>query len=266
MLNPLRFFEADPWDEWSGNWLRVPTNARGTIHFLGGALLATAPHLSYRSLLNALADAGYVIIATPFLNTFDHQAIARDVLNRFEQCCARLEFQTRLDPDLPIYGLGHSMGAKLHLLIGSLYNVTRAGNLLLAFNNYPVERSIPLAQELRLRETLDLQFTPSPAQTLALVKQDYQIAHNLLIQFRRDELDQTQALLPCLEAKFGRSTRWQMLPGTHLTPISQTLSWQAGETFTPLDAIAQWFTEEMSGDLEGLQQQVLQWLGQTKSV
>ncbi|MEM8639271.1 MAG: DUF1350 family protein [Cyanobacteria bacterium P01_G01_bin.54] len=257
MFDPLRFFAADPWDEWAGNWLRVPPRPQGVIHFLGGAFLATAPHLSYRSLLNAIAEAGYAIIATPFLNTFDHQAIARDVLNRFEQCYARWQALERLPPGLPIYGLGHSMGVKLHLLIGSVYTVTRAGNILLAFNNYPVERSIPLVQELNLRETLELRFTPSPQETLTLVRQDYGIAQNLLIQFRRDDIDQTVTLLPLLEAKFGSSTRWQLLPGTHLTPINQTLTWQAGDTFTPLDAIGQWFKEGINGDLETLQQQVL---------
>ncbi|MGB0562618.1 MAG: DUF1350 family protein [Spirulinaceae cyanobacterium] len=257
MATSWRFWDADPWDEWAGNWLRIPPHPQGVVHFLGGAFLATAPHLSYRSLLDAIAEAGYAIIATPFLNTFDHQAIARDVLNRFEQCSTRLQSLERLPSGLPVYGLGHSMGVKLHLLMGSVYAVPRAGNVLLAFNNYPVERSIPLVQELGLRETLDLRFSPSPEETLELVRQDYAIAHNLLIQFRRDEIDQTDTLLPLLEAKFGNTTRWQVLPGTHLTPINQTLTWQAGETFTPLDAIGQWFKDGISGDLETLQQQVL---------
>lgn len=262
MFNPLRFFEDNPWDERAGNWLRLPPNPKGIVHFLGGAFLATAPHLSYRSLLDALAEAGYMVVATPFLNTFDHQAIARDVLNRFENLCTRLQTQDRLPPDLPIYGVGHSMGSKIHLLIGSLYEVQRAGNVLMAFNNYPVERSIPWAEQLQLREALDLKFTPSPEETLKLVGSDYAIATNLLIQFRRDELDQTRELVPLLETKFGTATRLQVLSGTHLTPISQSVDWKAGKVFTPMDAIAQWLKAEINGDLEMLQTQVLRWLGE----
>jgi hypothetical protein len=39
--------------------------------------------------------------------------------------------------NLPIYGLGHSMGCKVHLLINSLWQVERAGNIYMSFNNYP---------------------------------------------------------------------------------------------------------------------------------
>lgn len=42
------------------------------IHFLGGAFVAAAPHLTYRWLLEALYQEGYAVISTPFINTFDH--------------------------------------------------------------------------------------------------------------------------------------------------------------------------------------------------
>ena len=37
--------------------------------------------------------------------------------------------------DQPIHGIGHSNGALLHLLIGSIYAPVSASNVLISFNN-----------------------------------------------------------------------------------------------------------------------------------
>jgi len=37
--------------------------------------------------------------------------------------------------DRPIHGIGHSNGALLHLLIGSIYAPASASNVLISFNN-----------------------------------------------------------------------------------------------------------------------------------
>ena len=73
------------WKEIRGNWVIVPRHPIGIIHFLGGAFVASAPHLTYRWLLEQFAKKGYVIIATPFVNGLDHQAIAQSVLLKFER-------------------------------------------------------------------------------------------------------------------------------------------------------------------------------------
>ena len=63
------------------------------------------------------------------MNTLDHAAIAKSVLQSFESAIAELQAKGILRRRyLPIYGMGHSMGCKLHLLIGSLFDVERAGN------------------------------------------------------------------------------------------------------------------------------------------
>ena len=125
------------WQEIRGTWVLVPSNPIGIIHFLGGAFVATLPHLTYRCLLEHLADKGYLIIATPFVNTLDHIAIAKSVLLKFEYTLERLQDSGEIRKlYLPIYGIGHSMGCKLHLLIGSLFSVQRAGNILISFNNF----------------------------------------------------------------------------------------------------------------------------------
>ncbi len=250
------------WQEISGTSVYLPqTEVKGVIHFLGGAFVATAPQLSYRSLLEQIGKAGYAIIATPFLNTFDHGAIAREVLNRFEIVLERLQRSEQLKSRyLPIYGIGHSMGCKLHLLIGSLFEVERAGNILISFNNYPVSRAIPLMEQLKMTPPFDLEFSPSPVETEGLIVKNYAIRRNLLIKFTDDNIDQTIILNPILKQRFSQMVSLLNLPGNHLTPISQELSWQTGEVFNPLDAIGQWINQGISRDLYRLKQEILIWL------
>ena len=161
---------------------------------------------------------------------------------------------------LPIYGIGHSMGCKLHLLIGSLFKVERAGNILISFNNYPVTKAIPFGEQIPVTEALDLEFTPTPEETRKLIIKDYKIARNLLIQFRNDTIDQTKNLQFNLQKRFPNSIVMRTLKGNHLTPLSQNLSWETGEVFSPLDAIAQWFKQGLSGELNSLRSEVLMWL------
>ena len=85
------------WQERNGNWVLTPSQPIGIIHFLGGAFVATAPHITYRWLLEKLASQGYLIIATPFINTLDHKSIALYVLNKFENLLQRLDNNTGLD-------------------------------------------------------------------------------------------------------------------------------------------------------------------------
>jgi hypothetical protein len=251
------------WREISGNWLWVPPQPTAIIHFLGGAFVAAAPYLTYKLLLEALGRRGYLIVATPFLNTFDHRAIAHEALITFDQALYYLERRVTLKR-LPIYGLGHSMGCKVHLLINSLYEVERAGNIFMAFNNYSARRSVPfLEQMMTFSPTLaafNMEFTPSPEETLALIEQNYPVERNLLIKFRRDEIDQTRPLHEVLSYKFPSLTSVQILPGTHTTPMAQDFPWQAGTSFSPVDALGQFVKQELTRDLRRLEDIMLLWL------
>ncbi len=250
------------WQEFSGSSVYLPPQEIvGIVHFLGGAFVATAPQLSYRSFLEHIGEAGFAIVATPFLNTFDHLTIAKEVLNRFENIYNRLQAMDALGKRyLPIYGIGHSMGCKLHLLIGSLFNVERAGNILISFNNYPVNKAIPFGEQIPVTEALDLEFIPTPEETRSLIIKDYKIARNLLIKFSNDTIDQTKNLEFSLQKRFPNSTIMRTLQGNHLTPLGQDLPWQTGAVFSPLDAIAQWFKQGLSGELTSLNSEVLMWL------
>ncbi|MBD2627267.1 DUF1350 family protein [Trichormus variabilis] len=247
------------WKEIRGNWVVIPRNPIGIIHFLGGAFVATAPHLTYRWLLEQFAEKGYVVIATPFINTLDHSAIAQSVLLNFERTLERLHDSGELRKlYLPTYGVGHSMGCKLHLLIGSRFKVERAGNILISFNNYTAREAIPLVEQLN--STLAIEFTPTPTETNQLVQDSYQIRRNLIIKFSNDNLDQSTALTKILQNRFPEMVTVQTLSGNHTTPLGQDIKWQPGTSFTPFDALGQWFKQEVYRDLNQLKKSLLLWL------
>jgi len=262
------------WQEFSGSWVLTPPHPLGIIHFLGGAFVATAPHITYRWLLEKLARQGYIIIATSFLNTLDHKAIAVNVQNRLENILYRLEYKQGIDINyLPIYGLGHSMGCKLHLLIGSLLKVERAGNILISFNNYPLKKAIPFAENiipylqdniknyLQLEANLDIDFTPTPIETNTIIKENYHIRRNLLIKFSDDTIDQTLELHPILKQLHPNMITALQLSGNHLTPLGQDIDWEmGGQLFSPIAGISQWFQDNFSRDLYNLYQQISRWL------
>ncbi len=252
------------WQEISGNWVLVPPRPVAIVHFLGGAFIAAAPHVTYRRLLEFLAVQGYAIIATPFINTFDHFAIAESVLASFER--SREIVQTRIIQKryLPIYGMGHSMGCKLHLLIGSQYPVERAGNVLLAFNNYAAREAVPLMEQFnQFAPDFTVEFTPNPAETNRLIERHYQIRRNLLVKFSNDTIDQTRLLSSLLEPRFADMVTIKKLSGNHLTPLGQDIQWDVGAVFTPFDAIGQWVKQGVFKELSQLEQAILLWLNPT---
>lgn len=247
------------WQEISGNWVCIPPRPTAIVHFLGGAFVATAPQVTYRWLLEQLCRQGYAAIATPFVNTLDHTAIAGNVLERFEWCVEQLRLSGKLPKKyLPIYGIGHSMGCKLHLLIGSLFCVDRAGNILVSFNNYPASRAIPFLEQFP--SAFAVEFTPSPNETNQIIGDRYQVRRNLVVKFSNDTIDQTLNLLPVLKTRFPDMVTFLTLPGNHLTPLSQDPGWRTGSEFSPFDAIAQWVRQEMYREPDRLKEEIVRWL------
>lgn len=253
------------WQEISGNWVLVPPRPTAIVHFLGGAFVAAAPQVTYRRLLERLALQGYVVVATPFVNTFDHQAIAQTVLQDFDRAMAILYPTVLRKRYMPIYGIGHSMGCKLHLLIGSLFKVERAGNILISFNNYSAREAVPLVEQFssvisQFGTGVTMEFTPSPQETNQIVAQNYQIRRNLLVKFRNDTIDQTRSLTEVLQTRFPDMVIVEKLPGNHLTPLGPDANWQTGSVFTPFDAIGQWMRQEIYRELHQLERTMLRWL------
>jgi Protein of unknown function (DUF1350) len=248
------------WQEISGNWVYIPRQPRAIVHFLGGAFVAAAPHITYRLLLEDLAQQGYAIIATPFINTFDHRSIASDVYNSFEDTLELLQDRRYLPKDgLPIYGVGHSMGCKLQLLIGSMYDVDRAGNILISFNNFSARDAVPLMGQMP--PEFNLEFSPSPQETLDLIADYYDVRHNLIVKFSNDTIDQSYTLGQTLKSIDPQMVSTQIINGSHLTPLGQDFNVQlTPQIFTPFDAIGQWIKQEVHRDLHQLKREMLRWL------
>ncbi|MBE9030941.1 DUF1350 family protein [filamentous cyanobacterium LEGE 11480] len=257
------------WQEIFGNWVLMPRRPIGVIHFLGGAFVAAAPHLTYRRLLEFLHDQGYVIIATPFINTFDHEEIAETVLWSFNRALQVLHDRQNLARNLPIYGMGHSMGCKLHLLIGSLFeSVERSGNMLLSFNNFAAKEAIPFMEQMstvpmlnQFSSTMPLtEFVPSPEETNRIITKQYLVQRNLLIKFANDNLDQSLSLARLLEDIAPGMITTQRLRGNHLTPLGQGMKFQMGGAFSSIDAVGNLFQQEFFKELAQVEQTIIRWL------
>ena len=139
----------------------------GVVHFVGGALVGVAPQSAYGSFLARISTAASVaVVATPcdgLSSGLDHWAAASEVMMRW--CAAQEELHVAmrargvLAPEaLPVLGCGHSLGAKLLVLLGADEQLAdalgpRCANVLVSYNNFAAARSIPLLQQaLSLRD------------------------------------------------------------------------------------------------------------------
>lgn len=145
------------WEERAGNYILKPADGKmpiGVIHFLGGAFVGAAPHLTYRYLLDALCEGGYVVVATPYRLEMDYVASCDKILSKFD--LVAVELAAEYGP-VPVIGLGHSCGALLQTLITCLFpDAPRAANILISYNNRPASSAIvgleefvvPISQQL----------------------------------------------------------------------------------------------------------------------
>lgn len=148
IVRSATFFKSQ-WIEKSGNFVLRPTGPVkpiGVIHFLGGAFVGAAPHLTYAYLLYLLAKQGYIVVATPYRLNLDYISVCGAVVNKFDTIAR--ELAAEFGP-LPVIGIGHSCGALLHTYITSLFPDTpRAVNILISYNNKPAADAIPAFNEL----------------------------------------------------------------------------------------------------------------------
>lgn len=167
--------DTDPgrWKEIQGSWVLTPSKreAVAVVHFIGGVFVGATPQLTYRLFLERLCERGYVIIATPYASCFDHLRIADEAQFKFDRCMRALldEYKYRpLVEDMPVFGVGHSLGALTHLLIGARYAVQRKGNVIISFNNRSASEAIPFLSPMVAPMTQNIgpilqQLTSSPA-------------------------------------------------------------------------------------------------------
>ncbi len=141
------------WEEINGNYLLRPPSTspyasepRSLIHFLGGAIVGAAPDITYRYILEKLANNGFLIVSTPYTLSFDYISTCDDIITRFERIAPSLAQQYG---PIPVIGVGHSCGSLLHLLITTLFPDTpRAANVLISYNNKGVKEAVPFFDEL----------------------------------------------------------------------------------------------------------------------
>ena len=199
-------------------WALWPTRPNAVIEMIGGTYLAAGPQVSYRRLLEGLIEQNLAVHAWVYVPTLDHQVQAREAWQDFRQ--ARELLAQRLGGgQLATLRLGHSLGCKLHLLAPDGGRSCRA-LVTLSFNNFAADRSIPLLKDLAPQLGIKTGFSPSPWETLRLIRDHYVQERNLVVRFGNDALDQSTDLLNTLRSRHKDCSCSWHLPGNHLTPAS----------------------------------------------
>ncbi len=250
---------APPWRQRGAIWT-LESAARGTgeaplLEFIGGSYLAATPQLSYRRLLEALAGRGWAVHAWSYVPGFDHQRQAVEAWREFRRL-RRADTQAagELESRRPILRLGHSLGCKLHLLAPDGGRACR-GLVALSFNNFSAERSVPLLAEMGQQLGFRSEFSPSPEETLRQVSDNYHQIRNLLVRFRRDNLDQSGRLLAALQRRAEDRSELVELPGDHLTPASAGLR---------RNLLGDWADDPArQRQIDGLAERILEWIPPT---
>lgn len=209
------------WRQLGSVWMALPPQPVGIIQFIGGNGLAVQPQWSYQRLLRAFETQGWGVMAWAYRLSLDHQQQA-------DQAFLDLEQVLRQEPGLvrlPLLRVGHSLGCKL-LLLAPDGGMGCGGAAMLAFNNYPAGRAIPLVNRLGPSLGLTVDFNPPPRRTMELVAERYRQPRNLLVRFRDDAIDQSPRLHAGLQARSGDQSQLVVLPGKHTAPASAGLRQQ----------------------------------------
>ncbi|KAG6549348.1 hypothetical protein Mapa_009065 [Marchantia paleacea] len=131
---------------------------KGIIQFLGGAFIGASPDITYRYFIELLRKENYIVVAVPYNVTFDHTQAARQIHKKFNTTLNFLRRDgvpfNRLPPaevsTLPIFSVGHSNGALMQVLMGSLCYEGQLpkANAVIAFNNKPASDAVPFFEQM----------------------------------------------------------------------------------------------------------------------
>jgi len=221
----------------------------GVVFFLGGALIGQYPRLCYDALLRPLADrTGCCVIAVPYEVDTDHGLLALDVQRRFGVALSLAEDRYGWNVGtMPKFALGHSLGAKLHVIRHCKEQdqaaVGKEPLAVMAFNNFGITDSISLAREaLRMfqgvgtppgmdqifsvlepmakkyAESAGLEFNPGPEEMEDMMREGFQAPSTKVLVFGDDQLDCGEDLISAT-AERGNPVQRSALEGNHLTPV-----------------------------------------------
>ncbi|CAM8889293.1 unnamed protein product [Rhodiola kirilowii] len=144
-----------------GSCLVIPPvkgrKVRGVVQFLGGAFIGAVPEVTYSYMFELLAKEGFLIVSVPYNVTFDHLQAAKEVYDKFNACLDALLVSGVSDyglvpeeiAQLPIFSVGHSNGALLQVLVGSLFSEKLPkANAIIAYNNRPAAEAVPYFEQV----------------------------------------------------------------------------------------------------------------------
>ena len=127
---------------------------KSIIHFIGGFLAGSAVNVGYSLMLRHLASKGHLIIATPIPPLeFDHGKVAVESLDAFVRCYDSVIRPSlgNVGNDVPIIGIGHSLGGKLLALCGSSpkskLKLNYVSNIFISFNNFDARDSFEVSKK-----------------------------------------------------------------------------------------------------------------------
>lgn len=229
----------------------------GVLFFLGGAVLGQYPRLCYDALLRPLADrSGCAVIVVPYEVDTDHAAIANSVDERFNAALDLAASRYGWDASrMPIFALGHSLGAKLHVIrhCGSSEKVKAEPVAVMAFNNFGVADQLTLAKQAleafqggaappgldmlwnalepmarRAAKSAGIEFTPGPEEMEDMVRAGYSAPSTRVLAFGVDPLDCSEDLIDSASDR-GQPMMRARLIGNHLTPVLLKVADLAGE-------------------------------------
>jgi len=140
----------------------VTSTPKTIVHFIGGTLFGSYPIQFYSALLEKIAErSNSIIVATSIpvnfqSNPLNHDRLCFIIARSFRDAYRNVicnEFGTKDSNNMNIIGLGHSLGSRLHCILSSKSSLIkiaypRAGNVLIAFNNYNAITSVPGVKSL----------------------------------------------------------------------------------------------------------------------
>ena len=194
-----------------------PSRPVGLIEIIGGSYISIKPEITYKRLISGFLQKNFAVHSWRYIPNFDHQIQANYAWKQFRLSRNILEKRVGLIPKS--IRLGHSLGCKLHLLApdgGRNCN----GLVAISFNNFKADKSIPMLRKMSERLNFQTEFSPSPLETLNLIREHYEQINNLLIKFKNDNLDQNSLLLKSLKQRDLDKSEIIQLYGNHLTPVS----------------------------------------------
>ena len=189
----------------------------GLIEIIGGSYISIKPEVTYKRLISGLLQRNLAVHSWSYIPNFDHQIQANQAWKQLRLSKSILEKRVGLIKKS--IRLGHSLGCKLHLLApdgGRNCN----GLVAISFNNFKADKSIPMLRKMTKRLDFQTEFSPSPRETLNLIREHYEQRNNLLIKFKNDTLDQNNFLFKVLKERDSDKSDIINLDGNHLTPVS----------------------------------------------